>query len=303
METKLVDKQRYVWVCKRKVFALYILLLLFIEGDAGYPINVTACISYDATETPLLNAQWEDSGITGTVVSVFIFYSVNGGTEKIIITPYQGSNIITDVALSDVQYGSDISMQVSVRSNSTTSGRSEEIIMRANPLYGVMWSHSESNILTFTCVMACRTSTIRGCAVFLFHNVSHSTHASQSDQLSGNLEEVESRNSTIQFVNVSLSNPITYIAVTIPTDVSPVLGEHLEGTISLDNFISSTSSISSSSTVRVFTIIGGSEMSSSPLLPTISTTMTQQSGPVMAPLGATSTVRSSTMKIPTSMFV
>ena len=108
----------------------------------------------------------------------------------------------------------------------------------ANPLYGVMWSHSESNILTFTCVMACRTSTIRGCAVFLFHNVSHSTHASQSDQLSGNLEEVESRNSTIQFVNVSLSNPITYIAVTIPTDVSPVLGEHLEGTISLDNFIS-----------------------------------------------------------------
>ena len=34
-------------------------MYLFI--DAGYPVNVTACISYDATETPLLNAQWEVS--------------------------------------------------------------------------------------------------------------------------------------------------------------------------------------------------------------------------------------------------
>jgi len=101
-----------------------------------------------------------------------------------------------------------------------------------------MWSYSESNILTFTCVMACRTSTIRGCAVFLYRNVSHSTLASQSVQLSGNLEEVESRNSTIQFANVSLDSPITYIAVTLPTDVQPILGEHLEGTVSLDNSIS-----------------------------------------------------------------
>jgi len=108
----------------------------------------------------------------------------------------------------------------------------------ANPLYDVMWSYSGSNILTFTCVMACRTSTIRGCAVFLYRNISYSTLASQSVQLSGNLEEVKSRSSTIQFGNISLDNPITYIAVTLPTDFRPVLGEHLEGTISLDNIIS-----------------------------------------------------------------
>jgi len=108
----------------------------------------------------------------------------------------------------------------------------------ANPLYDVMWSYSESNILTATCVLACRTNTIRGCAVILFHNVSHSTLARQSDQLTGNLEVVQSRNSTIQFANVSLNSPITYIALTLPTDVHSELGEHLEGIISLDNFTS-----------------------------------------------------------------
>ena len=72
----------------------------------------------------------QDSRVFGAVNSVVIHYSVNGGTEKVIDTPYQGSNIITNVVLSDVQYGSDISMQLSVHSNSTISGRSELLMMR-----------------------------------------------------------------------------------------------------------------------------------------------------------------------------
>jgi len=58
-----------------------------------------------------------------------MYYSVNGGTEKVVDALYQGSNIITNIVLSDVQYGSDISVQLSVRSNSTTSGRSELLMM------------------------------------------------------------------------------------------------------------------------------------------------------------------------------
>jgi len=81
---------------------------------------------------------------------VLIYYSVNGGTEKVIDAPYQGSNIITDVALSDVQYGSDISLQLSVQSNATTSGRSELLVTRMlNVIFTKRFLYFETEVVCF----------------------------------------------------------------------------------------------------------------------------------------------------------
>ena len=71
----------------------------------------------------------QDSGIDG-VTSVKIYYSVNGRDETNLTVPYQGSNNITDIMLPDVQYNDNISIQVSLQSATTMTGRSDPLILR-----------------------------------------------------------------------------------------------------------------------------------------------------------------------------
>ena len=71
----------------------------------------------------------QDSGIDG-VTSVKIYYSVNGRDETNLTLPYQGSSTITDIMLTDVQYNDNISIQVSLQSATTMTGRSDPLILR-----------------------------------------------------------------------------------------------------------------------------------------------------------------------------
>ena len=87
----------------------------------------------------------QDSGIDG-VTSVKIYYSVNGRDETNLTLPYQGSNTITDIMLTDVQYNDNISIQVSLQSATTMTGRSDPLILRMY-IYNIY----NALILHFTC--------------------------------------------------------------------------------------------------------------------------------------------------------
>ena len=59
-----------------------------------------------------------------------MYYSVNGRNELNITIPYQGTNNITDITLSNVHYNDNISVQIVMQNATTMTRRSNRSLIR-----------------------------------------------------------------------------------------------------------------------------------------------------------------------------
>ena len=103
----------------------------------------------------------------------------------------------------------------------------------ANTLYSVRWFFLSQNDLYFVCILACRTSFIRGCVVSLSHE--QRTTSKQSEGLLGTIEDLSGRESPVHFASISLNNSISYSAIALISDDMNEFGNPVDGSISRED--------------------------------------------------------------------
>lgn len=101
----------------------------------------------------------------------------------------------------------------------------------ANFLNSVKWFFIPQNFLMFACKLACRSSIISGCEVFLMQG--KETTSSQSKEIAGNLELLE-RIVIVRFADIILNDSISYQATALTTSNFTELGK-VVGSISRED--------------------------------------------------------------------